>query len=251
MLAQMSTRPLGRISAGAAPFALASATALSLLQRVPPHVHVVLRDGVNIMTLQNFTALWLVASLLAILGRWGAARALALAATAVDIAMLVLFHDQIGKGSFPLFIWCGAALGLITLATPADLVDRSWSGRAEAAAICAVLYFGVTAFRDMGGPLHNLWLPWPVIVLALAFAAHLAQPGSDRLRAGGFVLVAVPWATVCDPWPWHTQPTIQLVGAGLTAVLFTCAGLGAGLARAIRARGVQDDELSTKALVTR
>jgi hypothetical protein len=64
----MSTRPLGRISAGAAPFALASATALRLLQpTVPRNVHIVMRDGVNIMILQHLTALWLVASLLAVL----------------------------------------------------------------------------------------------------------------------------------------------------------------------------------------
>lgn len=233
MLSQMSTRPLGRISAGAAPFALASATALSLLYRVPLYVHAVLPGGVDIAMLQDLTVLWIIASLFAALGRWGAARGLALAATAVDIAILVLFHTEIGNSPYLCFLWCNVALGVIALTAPADLVDRSLFSRAEALATCAALGLGVVELRDIRSPLL-LSMPWPLIVLATAFAIHLAQPGSDSMRARGIVLAAVPWATVSDPWTSHAQATKLMTGTAILAALFISGGLIASLVRVMR-----------------
>ncbi|MEZ0096238.1 hypothetical protein [Streptacidiphilus sp. EB129] len=234
MLSKMSTRPLGRVTAGAAPFALASAAALSLLQQVPAYVQVAYRAGVNIVILQHCMALWLIALLFAMLGRWGVARWLVLAATAVDIAALVLFHAEIGNSIYTDYLWCATALGVIAFTAPTDLVDLSTFGRAEAAAIGAVLVLGISGFRDMAGPLHVLWLPWPVIVLATAFAIHLAQPGSDTVRASGIALAALPWAPISDPWPWHVQTTVLLDGAAVLVVLFTASALIAGLVRGLR-----------------
>ncbi|WP_457033323.1 hypothetical protein [Kitasatospora sp. P5_F3] len=204
------TDPAGRVLAGAAPVALALAAGVALYFLLPelremvyrirhPHPglglgHALLNAGIELA----FTAPWLIALVLAVLGRWRAARIAGAVATLLGLGVMALFmqfHYMAGE-------MAGTALvGALVLLAPADLVDVTQRGRWEMVGIAlgaglpmiAVTEFWYELYWGTSLSLAGLLPIWLSVVTAAALLGRLSARRPDRLLAFGVGLGVLPW----------------------------------------------------------
>ncbi|MFF0392525.1 hypothetical protein ACFYS8_28075 [Kitasatospora sp. NPDC004615] len=249
---RLSSRdPAGRVLAGAAPFLVAGGAALGAVQLLTllfergPYQPPVALDVAH-------AAPWVLALLCAALGRWAPARVLVL--LAVVAAQFGEDAESIGATSL-LGVW--AVVGALVLLAPPDAVDLSRRGRhrvvATATAVAlpmsgiAVLWLGSWG-KDSSSVLFppimqtpiDTSTAWPAVVLAVAYLLYLADPATDRLRAAGVALAALPWGAMVPPPLYRNAPAEprDLLRDTVVVLVFLAAATVVGLRRRNRLAGV-------------
>ncbi|MEU6231523.1 hypothetical protein [Kitasatospora sp. NPDC047058] len=227
---RLSSRdPAGRFLAGAAPFLLAGGAGLAAVHLLlglflPDQFGEEGHPAVRAVVGAAQTGPWILALLCAVLGRWGAARALVLLGAVIRTGAAAAFFVHPGWAFFqylPLAgFWLLLAVPLVL--APPDGVDLSRSGRAgtAATALALALPMGATAvlwpwpddgpavdhvFSDANRTLLDASTAWPAVVLSLALLLHLGRPGADRVRAAGIALAVLPWTVMLAP-PYYWRP---------------------------------------------
>ncbi|MFJ5924171.1 hypothetical protein ACIQF6_16390 [Kitasatospora sp. NPDC092948] len=237
---RLSSRdPAGQVLAGAAPFLLAGGAALGVVHLL---IALVLRAtgsghapaGVGVAQ----AAPWVLALLCAALGRWTAARVLVLVAV---VAAQCLSGLSFGLHLDLVELW--ALMGVLVLLAPPDAVDPSRRGRvraAVAAAAVAVPMGGLAALWIVNWPddyLSIAFTPlqeslllastaWPAVVMVLAYLRHLADPATDRLRAGGVALAVLPWVVAVVPPLYDTAFFLNLDAMAVLVLLVAATAVG-------------------------
>ncbi|MEU1508067.1 hypothetical protein [Kitasatospora sp. NPDC005748] len=258
---RLSSRdPAGRVLAGAAPFTLAGGAALAT-------VHLVMSLFLTVPRVDLFspnatatavagavqTAPWILALVLAALGRWGHARLLVLAGVlagaGAPAAFLVYPSGAFLQYVFLLPLWLLLA-GPVLIAPP-DAVDRSARGRTGAALAAVAVALPMTAlvlrwpwagpgdfsepvFSDSLQTLLDVSTAWPALVMTIAYLVQLAAARPDRLRAAGAALAVLPWTAMLAP-PYYWAPPIGFAelarDAGVVAAFLAVATALAALRR--------------------
>lgn len=207
------TDPAGRVLAGAAPVVLAVFCGLALHELIPQvpelvqrfrqvyPVHGLLAAMGPAAVLAALTVPLLSALVLAVLGRWRAARTFgALGAFAEAGLALLLF------GHIPLAM-AGAAVGplfggLLLLLAPAPLVNTGRRGRWEVTGlamgiglplIATDLFRTVSPDSTTGLRAMGLQPLWQYVAVAVLLAVHLSARRPDLFRAAGIALGVAPW----------------------------------------------------------
>ncbi|MFJ5230472.1 hypothetical protein ACIQBJ_11330 [Kitasatospora sp. NPDC088391] len=242
--------PAGRALAGAAPFLLAGGAALGAVHLLTGVVLRGSRAGLAEAALIGAqSAPWALALLGAVLGRWGWARALVLAA----VAAAPLGPDVLpGPSGELLGLW--ALMGGLVLLAPPDGVDLAARTRSRAVgsaialalpmSAVAVVWIGhwptdhtATAFPTALRIALDAFALWPAVVTAVVVGWQLADPDTDRVQAGGAALAALPWTVMVAPPLYDSVPVDHhdlLRGGALTAVLVLAAAVLGVLRRAAR-----------------
>ncbi|MFD8482427.1 hypothetical protein [Kitasatospora sp. NPDC059673] len=249
--ARLSSRdPAGRVLAGAAPFLVAGGAALGAVQLLTMLLTRGTHDIPAALDVAHAAPLVL-ALLCALLGRWAPARVLVL--LAVVTAQFGADAESIGATSL-LGVW--AVVGALVLLAPPDAVGLSRRDRtrlvAAATAVAlpmigvAALWLGVWAedyaavlFPPIAQTPIDTSLAWPAVVMAVAYLLHLADPGTDRLRAVGVALAALPWAAMVAPPLYRNAPAEprDLLRDAVVVLGFLAAATVIGLRRRNRLAG--------------
>ncbi|MDH6108167.1 hypothetical protein P3T36_007104 [Kitasatospora sp. MAP12-15] len=229
-----SSDPAGRITAGAAPFILAGGAGLSVLQLLVglflpdplKHVQQVWHPGTWTSLVVAQTGPWILALILASLGRWTPARLLVLLGILGRIGAMLAFatpDDPLADVlPYDLLLPFGIVPGTVLLIAPADAVDISPHGRGETVltalalavpmSVLAIFWFrpdlspATAPFSSTEVDLLDVTVAWPAAVMSLAMLLHLGARRPDRLRATGIALAVLPWTAVLPPASYYLLP---------------------------------------------
>lgn len=246
-----SSAPTGRALAAAAPFALAGAAGIGL-------IFCVLMGAIAITSFGSLSGMavgpvaagaadslpFVGALVLALTGRWTAARLLVLLATAAKLVAASM-ADSLWPylpGNSRDELLGTAALGLLVLLAPPDLVDVR--GRRQRRVIGAmallsappVVLIGRLVIRtnQANSPLLHMAPLWCTLFPTAAVLAALATRRPDYPRAVGSALAALPWMPVL--WvPYDTWSSPEVVASMVCAQLVGAVVLATAI-RVVRAR---------------